>query len=451
MSSIPETVCIGGGAGYAGDRIEPAVELSNDQALDYLVFECLGERTVALAEERRRTDGEYGYNPLLVDRFDAVLENCAANDITIVTNMGAANPGAAVERTVSLAADFGLDGLCVAGVEGANVADWFDDLHATTFDGDPLEIYRDRTIAAHAYLGAEPIVDALDADADVVLTGRVADSSLFLAPLLHEFGWKFPHADTSKFIGQGIAAGHLLECAGQVTGGYYADPGRADVDDLAHLGFPVGEVTVDGDVTITKLPHTGGEVTVETCTQQLFYEIQDPSEYLVPDGCVDLTGVTLADAGPDAVAVRGAVAAPPPETLKVSVGYDAGYRGIGEVSYAGPNARGRAELAGDIVRERLDVRGVSPTDVRVDLVGVDSLHGDVGDVDPYEIRLRVAARDDDQETVQAVAQEVETLYTNGPAGGGGARTDVQLVVGIVSTLIDRAAVSPSVAVTKVAE
>ncbi|MEE6209919.1 acyclic terpene utilization AtuA family protein [Salarchaeum sp. III] len=446
--STAEAVRLGSGAGYAGDRIEPAVELSRDAGLDYLVFECLGERTVALAEERRRR-GDPGYNPLLVDRFDAVLENCARNDITIVTNMGAADPDAAAERTVALAADAGLDGLRVGSVAGSNVADRFDALDGTTFDGEPTEAYRDRTLAAHAYLGADPIRNALDADADIVLTGRVADSSLFLAPLLHEFDWEFPHDTSSSLVGQGIAAGHLLECAGQVTGGYYADPGRADVEDLAHLGFPVGEVTPDGDVTITKLPETGGEVTVETCTQQLFYEIHDPSEYLVPDGAVDFTEVTLTDAGPDAVAVAGAVAAPRPDTLKVSLGYDAGYRGVGELSYAGPNARGRAELAGDVVRERLDVRGVDPADLRVDLVGVDSLHGDVGDTDPYETRLRVAARDDDRETVAAVAQEVETLYTNGPAGGGGARTDVESVVGIVSTLVDRATVSPSVSVTEV--
>lgn len=446
--STADAVRLGSGAGYAGDRIEPAVELSQEPRLDYLVFECLGERTVALAEERRER-GDPGYNPLLVDRFDAVLENCARNDITVVTNMGAADPDAAAERTVSLAADAGLDGLRVASVTGSKVG--FDSLESTTFDGEPTAAYRDRTLAAHAYLGADPIREALDADADVVLTGRVADSSLFLAPLLHEFDWSFPHENASKHIGQGIAAGHLLECAGQVTGGYYADPGRADVDDLARLGFPVGEVTADGNVTITKLPDTGGEVTVATCTQQLFYEIHDPSEYLVPDGVVDFTNVTLTDAGTDAVAVEGAVAAPRPDTLKVSLGYDAGYRGVGELSYAGPNARGRAELAGDVVRERLDVRGVDPEELRVDLVGVNSLHGDVSDIDPYETRLRVAARDPGRETVAAVAQEVETLYTNGPAGGGGARTNVDSVVGIVSTLVDRETVSPSVSVTEVAQ
>lgn len=448
MTSTDGPLRIGGGAGYAGDRIEPAIELSADPDLDYLCFECLGERTVALAQRRRLADG-IGYNPQLEDRFRAVLENCVENDVTIVTNMGAADPPGAVEKTAEIAAELGLDGLRIAGVTGSDVADRFDDLHAETFDGDPVEDYRDRTIAASVYLGVEPIVEALEGGADVVVTGRVADSSLFLAPMIHEFGWSFPHEEPSERIGQGITAGHLLECAGQVTGGYFADPGRADVEGLASLGFPIGEITADGDVTITKLPDTGGEVTTATCTEQLLYEVHDPAEYLVPDGVADFSGVTFAETEPDTVRVDGAVADRPPETLKVSLGYDAGYQGVGEMSYAGPNARERAELAGDVVRERLEIRGLEPTELRADVVGVDALHGEVGAGDPYEARLRVAARCDDEATARGVAREVEALYTNGPAGGGGARMDVDRIVGIVSTLIDRDRVDPTVSVTEV--
>lgn len=445
------TVRIGGGAGYAGDRIEPAIELSEDPDLDYLCFECLGERTVALARRRQLADDEQGYNPLLGDRFRAVLENCVENGITIVTNMGAADPPAAVEATAEIAVNRGLDGLSIASVTGSDVADRFDVLHDRTFDEEPVEQYRDRTIAADAYLGVEPIIDALAEGADVVLTGRVSDSSLFLAPLLHEFGWEFPHDEPSELIGQGITAGHLLECAGQITGGYFADPGRADVDGLARLGFPIGEVTEDGTVTITKLPDTGGEVTRETCVQQLLYEVHDPSSYLVPDGVADFSGVTLSETAPDTVQVEGGVADAPPETLKVSLGYDAGYKGVGEMSYGGPNARKRAELAGEIVRGRLDVRGIEPEQLRTDLIGVDSLHGDVGSTDPYEVRLRVAARCETESTARKVTEEVETLYTNGPAGGGGARMDVRRLVGIVSTLVDRDDVEPTVSMTEVTE
>ena len=444
-----ETLRIGGGAGYAGDRIEPAVELSLDPELDYLCFECLGERTVALAQRRRLADETAGYNPRLEERFRAVLENCVENGITVVSNMGAANPPAAAAGTASVAADLGLDGLRIAAVTGADVADRFEALHDETFDGEAVAEYRERTIAAHAYLGAEPIVDALESDADVVITGRVADSSLFLAPMIHEFGWTFPHGTPSRRIGQGITAGHLLECAGQVTGGYFADPERTDVEGLAELGFPIGEVTSDGELAITKRPDTGGAVTAETCTQQLLYEVHDPSEYLVPDGVADFSRVTFTESDADSVRVDGGIADSPPETLKVSLGYDAGYRGVGEISYAGPGARERAELAGEIVRGRLDVQGIDPGQLRTDIVGVDALHGDVGGTDPYEARLRVAARCDDEPTAKAVAREVETLYTNGPAGGGGARMESRRLVGIVSTLIDRADVDPTVTVTEV--
>ena len=443
----PATVRIGCGAGYAGDRIEPAVELSADPDLEYLCFECLGERTVALARQRLAGDGP-GYNPRLEERFEAVLENCVENDVTVVTNMGAADPDAAAAATAEIAAEAGLE-LSVASVTGADVADRFDALHEETFDGDPVAAYRDRTVAADAYLGAGPIVAALEGGADVVITGRVADSSLFLAPMIHEFGWEFPHDGPSERIGQGLTAGHLLECAGQITGGYFADPGRADVEGLAELGFPIGEITADGGVTITKLPGTGGEVTPATCTQQLLYEVHDPTAYLVPDGVVDLSGVSFETVGPDAVRVEGGVADPPPDTLKVSLGYDAGYRGVGEISYAGPGARDRAELAARIVRDRLGIRGLEPTELRTDLIGVDALHGDVGDGDPYEVRLRVAARCGDEATARGVAREVETLYTNGPAGGGGARMDVERIVGIVSTLIDRDRVEPELSVREV--
>jgi hypothetical protein len=448
MNRTDEPLRIGSGAGYAGDRIEPAVELSTNESLDYLCFECLGERTVALAQQRRLTGGK-GYNPQLEERFQAVLTNCVENNIKIVTNMGAADPEAAAEATKNVARELGLEGVRISAVSGSDVADQFDELHDEAFNGDRVEDYRDQTVAANAYLGVEPIIEALEMNADVIITGRVADSSLFLAPMVHEFGWEFPHTDSSSLIGQGITAGHLLECAGQITGGYFADPGRTNVDGLAKLGFPIGEIYADGDVTITKLPDTGGMVTPKTCTQQLLYEVHDPAAYIVPDGVIDVSNVTFTETGPDTVDVEGAVAEAPPETLKVSLGYDAGYRGVGEISYAGPNARKRAELADQIVRDRIDIRGIEPKRLHTDLVGVNALHGDVGANDPYETTLRVAALCTDESTAHDIAREVETLYTNGPAGGGGARKNVTQVIGIISTLINRDCVTPIVSVTEV--
>lgn len=448
--SDAQVIRIGGGAGFAGDRISPAVELSEDPDLDYLGFECLAERTIALAQRERLDDPEAGYNPRLEARFESVLENCVANDITIVTNMGAANPRAAAATTAQIARELGVGDLNVAATVGSDVFDRFDEFDGETFSGESLASFRDRAVSANAYLGIDPIVEALAADADVVITDRVSDVSLYLAPMIHEFGWELPTEGTSDIVGQGIVAAHLIECAGQLTGGYFADPGRADVPDLANLGFPIAEVAADGDVVVTKLPGTGGTVTTATCTQQLLYEVEDPSAYVTPDGIADFSGVTFTELENDRIRVEGAVSSSPPEQLKVNVGYEDSYGGVGEISYAGPNADGRARLAGEIVAERVDLLDLPVEELRIDHVGVDSLHGDVAaDHDPYEVRLRVAARCPDEATAEAVAREVQTLYTNGPAGGGGARMDTELVIGVVSTLVDRTVVEPTVELTEV--
>lgn len=443
---------IGAGAGYAGDRIEPAVELARRPDLDYLVFECLAERTIALARLEMVNGDGHGYNPLLEDRLRAVLPACVENDVRVVTSMGAANPVGAAERARAIATDLGHPDLAVASVSGSDVVDRFETLETETFDGEPTADYADDAVAADAYLGVGGIVEALDAGADLVITGRVGDSSLFLAPMVYEFDWTLEPLSRKDAVGQGLVAAHLIECAGQVTGGYHADPGQVDVPDLADLGFPVAEVSPDGEVTIAKSPETGGRITERSCTEQLCYEVHDPANYLTPDAVVDFSDVAVEQVAEDRVRVSGATATVRPDTLKVSIGYDAGVRGIGEISYAGPGAEERARLAGDIVRERLDRRGVPLGDLRVDLVGVDALHGPLGtEGDPYEVRLRVAATCPTETAARAVAREVETLYTNGPAGGGGARMDVSRIVGVVSTLVDRDLVEPTVRVARSGE
>ncbi|QTO19969.1 MULTISPECIES: acyclic terpene utilization AtuA family protein [Burkholderia] len=437
-------VRIGAGAGYSGDRIEPAVELAEHGQLDYLVFECLAERTIAIAQQARRQDPALGYDPLLDARMHAVLPVAAAKHVRIVSNMGAANPRAAARRTARIARSLGIAGLKVAAVEGDDVRDVV--LRgAFRFEesGDEVAAYRDRIVSANAYLGAAPIVDALAAGADVVLTGRVADPSLFAAPLIHAFGWRMDDWDT---LGQATVVGHLLECAGQVTGGYFADPGYKDVPNLARLGFPIGEVAADGSVTITKVPHAGGRVSAATCKEQLLYEIHDPARYLQPDVVADFTRVAVAEEAIDRVRVTGGRGAARPDTLKVSVAYVDGYIGEGQISYGGPGARERARLALDIVRERLALTGVAATELRFDLIGVDALYGDATPAahgEPAEVRVRVAGRAASAAEAARIGNEVETLYTNGPAGGGGAFKSTREVVAVQSVLLPRAAVTPS--------
>lgn len=431
-------VRIGSGAGYSGDRIEPAVELAEKGDLDYLIFECLAERTIALAQRARMADPSSGYDPLLQDRMRAVLPACRRRGIRIITNMGAANPLAAAEKVREVARSLGIYGLKVAAVTGDDVLDAVRQGNYLDDAGQPLSRFGDRLLSANAYIGAQPIVDALAQGADVVITGRAADPALVLAPLVHTFGWKM---DDWHRLGQGTLVGHLLECAGQITGGYFADPGYKDVPELARLGFPIGEVYEDGSAIITKVPGSGGQVTTATCKEQMLYEIHDPASYLTPDVVADFSGVAIDEIGPDRVRVSGASGRARPETLKASIGYVDSYIGEGQMSYAGPGAAGRARLALAIVEERLKLIGIQASEMRYDLLGINAMHGNKlagNSPEPYEVRIRVAGRTDTLAEATRIANEVESLYTCGPAGGGGASKSARNIVAVVSTLLPRA-------------
>jgi len=439
------TIRIGSGAGYSGDRIEPAIELAEKGDIQYLVFECLGERTVALAQQARMKNPESGYDPLLEERMRAVLPLCAAKGIKIVTNMGAANPEAAARKTADIAKSLGLSALKIAAIVGDDVLDACNDgdLPIMEFEGTIRQL-GNRLLSANAYLGAEPMAQALTAGADIVITGRASDPALFLAPMIHAFGWAM---DDWNLLGQGTVAGHLLECAGQVTGGYFADPGYKDVADLARLGFPIGEVGEDGSLVITKVAGSGGAVTAQTCKEQLLYEVHDPTKYFQPDVVADFSQVKVDEIGPDRVRVSGGRGAKRTDTLKVSVGYVDSYIGEGQISYAGPGALARGRLALEIVRERLKLTNVAASEWRFELVGVDSLHGPEVSAragEPYEVRVRVSGRTESLREAVRIGNEVETLYTNGPAAGGGAWKSARDVVAVASVLLPRELAKPQV-------
>ncbi|WP_042691447.1 acyclic terpene utilization AtuA family protein [Azospirillum sp. B506] len=441
-----KTIRIGSGAGYSGDRIEPAVELAEQGDIQYLVFECLAERTIAIAQGAKLKDPAQGYDPLLAERMLAVLRPCHAKGIRIVTNMGAANPAAAAARTREIARSLGLGGLKIAAVSGDDVLETLKSGdHRIEETGEPVSAMAGKLVSANAYLGAAPIVAALKAGADIVITGRVADPALFLAPQIFEFGWSMEDWDR---LGKGTVVGHLLECAGQVTGGYFADPGVKDVADLARLGFPIAEVGEDGSAVITKVAGSGGAVTTATCKEQLLYEIHDPAAYLTPDVVADFSQVRFVQEGPDRVRVTGATGRQRPGTLKVSVGYIDSFIGEGQISYAGPGALARGRLALEIVRERLALTGVATTELRFDLIGVDSIHGGAlstaGGQEPYEVRVRVVGRTGSLKEAQRIGNEVETLYTNGPASGGGATKSAKDVVAMLSALLPRELAKPAI-------
>ena len=436
-----DTIRIGSGAGFSGDRIDPAVALAERGKLDYLVFECLAERTIAQAVRAKQDDPEKGYDPLLEERLSAVLPAAAANKVRIISNMGAANPLAAARATAAIARHMGLSPLKIAAITGDDVLAGVSDA-SPLLEGGTVAEWPGTLIAANAYLGAESVVLALAEGADVVVTGRVADPSLFLAPMVHVFGWSW---QDWPLLGQGTVVGHLLECAGQVSGGYFADPGVKDVADLADLGFPFADVSANGAAVISKLPASGGCITVATCKEQLLYELHDPARYLTPDVTADFRGVRLEDRGHDRVFVSGGSGTQRPDQLKVTLGFHEGYFGEGQISYAGPGCVARGNLALGIVEERLRRNCKDIIEIRLDLIGVNSVVPEAtAPAEQREVRARVAARTRTPESAVQVGREVEALYTNGPAGGGGVAYSIKPAIAAASMLMPRAHITPHI-------
>ncbi len=434
--SQKETYRIGTGAGFSSDRLDPAIDLVKRGQLNTIIFECVGERTLAFGHRDRAADPNLGYNALLETRLRALLPLCHAHGTRLITNMGVANPDAAAQLAVRIAHELGLNGLRIAAVTG-------DDVRTLIHDESPLHepsctvAETGRSIlGANAYLGADAIIPALEDDAHVIITGRVADPSLFLAPIQHHFNWA---ADDWTQLGAGTLVGHLMECAAQVTGGYFADPGYKSVPNLAYVGFPIAEVCADGTAVITKLTDTGGMVNTQTVKEQLLYEVHNPNAYLTPDVTADFSRVNVAEVGADRVQVSNAGGAARPDQLKVTVAFDGGYLAEAEVSYAGPGAVDRAALASTIVKDRINkVHGIQ-TSCRTDLIGLNALHQLETEFIPnvQDVRLRTALRTNKHDAAQALLWEVESLLCCGPAGGAGYRGRIEPSVLTYSTFVKR--------------
>ena len=436
----PPVLRIGCAAGFSGDRTDAAAPVV--QALiaaggpAVLIFETLAERTLALAQLARRSHPEAGYEPLLDDLLRPVLAACLAHGVRIVSNFGAAHPAAAARRIAALAAELGLRAPRIAIVEGDDLSDaahqpLLQSALGATLDGLKL-------VSANAYIGAEPIADALIAGAEIVVCGRVADPSLTVGPALAHFGWA---RDDWQRLARATMAGHLLECGAQVTGGYYADPGYKNVPGLAQLGYPIAEIDAEGHCVITKPAGSGGRIDAHTVKEQLLYEVHDPAAYLTPDVVADLSEADVTELGPDRVRLSGVRGHARPASLKVNVCHESGWLAEGEISYAGARAEARARLAAEVLRERL--QGLGP--LRVDLIGVTSLFADdagralalTPDGGGRDVRLRVALNHADRHSAERLAREVTALYTCGPAGGGGVRTALRPRLGTVSCLVPR--------------
>lgn len=420
---MQKNILVGCGAGFSGDRLDAALPVVNTLIRRAqpaaLIFENLAERTLAFAQIARSRDSALGYEPLLAEELRPVLGLCLRHGIVIVGNFGAANPEGAAARIAALAHELGLEPPRIAVVKGDEVP----------LDGDVLpmgELFRNgrsqRILSANAYQGAFPIAEAIRAGAQIVVTGRVADPALTLGPAIAHYGWA---ADDWDKLASASIAGHLLECGSQVTGGYFSDPGKKDVPDMANLGFPIAEILPDGSCIISKADGTGGVVDRRTVTEQLLYEIHDPAAFITPDVVVDISDASIRVLEPNVVEVSGVRGRARPDTLKTNVYYEDGWLGEAEISYAGINAEARARLSMEVIRQRVP----QALPMRFDLIGVISIKGDDSGAllarqpagRAQDVRLRVAAAHDNGELIDTMLRELNALYNNGPAGGGGVR------------------------------
>ncbi len=433
---------IGAGAAWWGDRIEPAALNAERGRLDYLCFETMAEATVSAAQVRARRDPSFpGYDTYLDDRMRAVLPACMRQGTRIISNQGWINPQGAARRIVELLRELGITGVKVAAVGGSLITDRVLSLAPTILEtGAPTQSIAHSLISAEAYLGAAPIVDALAKGAQIVVTGRVADPSLFLAPMVHEFGWDL--LDHER-VGAGSAIGHLMECGAQVTGGYFADPGLKDVPEPWNLAFPIAEVDAEGGVTLSKVEGTGGMISPQTVQEQMLYEVHDPANYITPDVVVDFTQARIEQLAPDRVRVTGLTGKPRTPTLKVSMGCTEGFIGEDMFFYAGPGALRRAQLARRILEERLRIVKLDAEEVRIDFLGLNAVHGAATPVDapePYEVAVRVAARTRSREEAVKVGREVDGMAVSGIAHTGKRvphQERTREVIGVWSSLVPR--------------
>jgi hypothetical protein len=432
------TVRIGGGQGFYGDGHAPLADLLAAD-LDYLVLEALAELTLAILQKDRQRDESLGYTRDLPRYVAESLPAVVDGRTKVITNAGGINPVAAGRAVVDALKAAGATGLKVATVVG-------DDVRGRAAE---LGLPED-ALFANAYLGARPIVDALDAGAHIVVTGRVADASLFLAPIAFEHRWAWDDWDR---LAAGVVVGHLLECSGQVAGGNYSGRWWENPDPL-RIAFPFADVEEDGSAVLAKPPGTGGMITFDTVREQLLYEVHDPARYLNPDVTADFTSLTLTDLGDDRVRVTGTRGEPPPETYKGLVCTPAGWAGEARFSYPWPDAEAKARAAIGFVRTRAEAAGIAVEEWHEELFGVNAYGGPTVDIpedwDPPEVTGRLAWRAADAETAGKVARDVGVLGLSGPptiSGTGRARDGgpTQLLA-VDSFPVDRALVDAQVRV-----
>ncbi|HMQ03431.1 MAG TPA: DUF1446 domain-containing protein [Pyrinomonadaceae bacterium] len=454
---MKEIVRVAGGQGFWGDLLTAPVDQVRNGPIDYLMLDYLAEVTMSIVQKQRQRDPNAGYARDFVTLMREILPDCVEKDIKVLSNAGGVNVEGCANAIRDVAVELGLQGKVKIGViTGDDILDRLDQFIAdgvtinSMDDGTPLSAIRDKVQSANVYLGAEALVDALGKGANVIVGGRLTDTGLTLAPLMHEFGWSFDDWDK---VSAGTIAGHIIECGAQSSGGN-CQYDWENIPDMANIGFPIVEASPDGTFVITKHDGTGGRVNIQSVKEQLLYEMGDPHEYITPDVVADFTTIQLEDDGPDRVRVFGIKGNPKTEFYKVSIAYSAGWKAVGTLVYAWPEAYEKARAADKILRERLDRLGLRFDVILNEYVGVNATHGHLAGEparDIPEVQLRVGVRGQNKADVERFTKEIAPLILTGPpavTGFAGGRPKVEEIMAYFPALIPKSLIQTKVEIVE---
>jgi Acyclic terpene utilisation family protein AtuA len=451
--SKPDVVRIAAAQGFWGDSLDAPRRQVEGGPVDYVMLDYLAEVTMSILQKQKERDATMGYARDFVGAVESMLPAIAERGVRVIANAGGVNPGAcaaAIRQVLAKSANSGT--LRIGVVTGDDLLPRLDELVAAGHplanmeSGEPITTVRDRVLSANAYLGSTPIVEALERKANIVITGRSTDTALTMAPLRFTYGWADDDWDR---LAAGIIAGHIIECGAQCSGGNCLYDWRS-IPNLADVGYPIVEGRADGTFVVTKHEGTGGCVSIQSISEQLLYEMGDPHSYITPDVIADFTTIRLEQEGPNRVRVHGIKGRAPTASLKVSIAYRAGFKAVGTLVYAWPDALEKAEHADRILRERLDRLGLRFEKVLTEFVGVSSAHGALTPSQGYEapeVQLRVGVRSENKRDVERFTREIAPLVLNGPpsvTGFAGGRPKVEEIVAYWPALIDKSVVRPQV-------
>lgn len=453
---------IANGQGFWGDSLEAPVQQVRRGPIDYLTLDYLAEVTMSILEKQRSRDPKAGYARDFVDLIARILPDLRERGVRVIANAGGVNPFGCRDALLAAARAQDLP-LTVGTVTGDDITEQIDALLARGIGmrnmdtGQPLEAIRDRVQRANAYLGAFPVAEALRQGADVVVSGRVADAALVLAPMIHEFGWDATAWDK---LSAGIIAGHVAECGAQGSGGN-CQVDWETIPNLADVGYPIIEAEPDGGFAVTKHAGTGGRITVASVKEQLLYEIGDPAAYITPDVVADFTTIQLRQDGPERVRFLGIQGHPATNYYKVSISYSAGYKAMGQMLYGWPDALKKARAADRILRERLERLGLKFDAMRTEFLGAGAANGIPAaapspEIEPHlpEVVLRFGVRSGDRKAVERFTREIPPLALSGPpvaSGLGLGRPQVEEIIAFWPALIPKSEVHPEVAIWRSAD